>query len=137
MYYNNWMNNIGYDEVLDNWDENKIRELLLYHKIIKVEDDTLTLDNGTTLFFRGNEGCGGCSSGWYDVTELNTCDNVITDVEFVTDEEDEWEADKSYKIFVYAENQRIKIAQIDGSDGSGYYGTGYSIYVTLRDEKEK
>lgn len=111
-------------------EENRIKELLMYRKIIKVENDTLYLDNGTELEICGNVGCGGCCSGNYDVTEINGCDNVITNVEFSCEEtSDDYEPDLSYKIFVYAENKKIKIVQVDGTDGNGYYGTGYSILV--------
>lgn len=113
------------------WEEKRIRELLLYHKIVKVENDTLYLDNGTELEVCPNQGCGGCSSGWYYLTELNDCDNAITNVEFACDDinsEDSYN-DTSYKIFVLAENKKIKILQVDGSDGNGYYGSGYSIMV--------
>lgn len=115
----------------EHYDEKEITDLLLYRKIVKVEDDTLVLDNGLRLEVIANEGCGGCSNGWYYLTELNECDNVITNVEFVEDDdyEDDGYNDTSYKIFVYAEDKRIKILQVDGSDGNGYYGTGYSIRV--------
>lgn len=109
------------------YEEERIKELLLYHKIVKVDMDTLVLDNGVELEVIGNVGCGGCASGNYSVTELNSCDNAITNVEFACDEVGD--EDLSYKIFVYAENTKIKIVQVDGTDGNGYYGTGYSIYV--------
>lgn len=123
------MNNQYYEH----YEEDKIRELLMYRKIVKVENNTLFLDNGTELEILANVGCGGCSAGWYEVTELNGCDNVITSVEFACDcTDDKWSEDYSYKIFVYAEDQKIKILQVDGSDGNGYYGTGYSIDVKVK-----
>ena len=50
--------------------EKEIKDLLLYHKIVKAEvvDDqtaTLTLDNGVEVITEGNEGCGGCGNGWF------------------------------------------------------------------------
>ena len=114
---------IGYHQ------EDKIKELLLYRKVEKVSDNKLLLDNGIELEIVPNEGCGGCSSGWYYLEELNGCDNAITNVEFVEENLDSDNYDYSYKIFVYAENQQIKLLQVDGSDGNGYYGTGYSILV--------
>lgn len=112
------------------YDENAIRELLMFRKIVKAKNDTLYLDNGIELEVCPNSGCGGCSSGWYDIVELNDCDNAITNVEFCCDEDtnDDYD-DTSYKIFVFAENKKIKILQVDGSDGNGYYGSGYSIIV--------
>ena len=133
------MNNMKID--YDNCDaeyfehnEQEIKDLLLYHKVVSVNDDTLTLDNGTELRFVGNEGCGGCWQGWYYLKELNGCDNVITNVEFVTDDDttDKENYGTSYKIFVFAEDKRIKLAQIDGDDGNGWYGTGYTVYVKFK-----
>ena len=124
---------LGYDE------EEKIKELLMFRKIIRVDNNTLYLDNGIELEILPNEGCGGCSSGWYSIEEINGCDNAITNVEFeckCTDEEYHQE-DYSYKIFVFAEDTKIKIVQVDGSDGNGYYGTGYEIRVKIpRDTTE-
>lgn len=131
-YAGNTNNFTLYDE-----EENRIKELLMYRKVVKVEGDTLFLDNGTSLEFVGNQGCGGCGSGWYDVTELNGCDNVITNVEFECENVDD-NFSYSYKIFVYAEDKKIKLVQVDGSDGNGYYGTGYTINVKVpRKMKEK
>lgn len=116
-------------------EQETIKELLLYRKIVRVDDNTLYLDNGVELEVVPNEGCGGCSAGWYDITELNTCDNAITNVEFTCEpmSDDRWNEEFSYKIFVFAENQKIKILQVDGSDGNGYYGTGYTIKVRRKD----
>ena len=125
--------NETYNKIYYEYNEDEIKELLLYRKVVKVKDDTLILDNGTELTFEGNQGCGGCSSGWYSVTELNECENVITDVEFVCDNDTKDSYDEtSYKIFVYAEDKHIKLAQIDGDDGNGWYGTGYTIYVKFK-----
>ena len=122
-----------YDEEYDECDEKEIKELLLYHKITKVNENTLELDSGTILEIEANEGCGGCYSGWYSIAELNDCDNAITNVEFVCDNNCKNDGDEtSYKIFVYAEDKHIKLLQVDGDDGNGYYGTGYTIYVKFK-----
>ena len=119
---------------LDECDEEEIRELLVGRKV-KVDGNNLILDNGIVLEVIANEGCGGCPSGWYSITKLNEVDNAITNVEFdcdgdVANEED----DTSYKIFVFCEDTRIKLLQVDGSDGNGYYGTGYTIIVKQKEE---
>lgn len=115
-------------------EEKKIEELLLYRKIIKAKNNTLYLDNGVELQVEANEGCGGCSAGWYEIVELNNCENAITNVEFVVDNDTKYDYDEtSYKIFVLAADKRIKILQVDGDDGNGYYGTGYSIIVTIKE----
>ena len=114
-------------------DEKEIKDLLMFRKVVKVKDDVLFLDNGTELHILPNEGWGGCGAGWYGITDLNNCDNVITNVEFECESLGNYGEEFSYKIFVYAENKKLKILQVDGDDGNGYYGTGYSIVVKVKE----
>ena len=58
--------------------------------------------------------------------ELNKCDNAITDVELVYDKRN---SDEVIQIFVIAEDKRIKIIDVQGDEGNGYYGRGFTIYV--------
>ena len=113
-------------------EEEKIKSLLLLHKVVKATETSLVLENGIELEIVPNAGCLGCGSGWYSITELNVCDNIITNVELVCDDL-EYYGEKSYKIFVFAEDRKIKLAQIDGDDGNGYYGTGYDIIVKIKE----
>ena len=119
--------------------EDKVSSLLLYHKIVSITqvdsmEAILTLDNGIELITIGNEGCGGCGNGWYNIYELNECDNVITDVRCLTENQS---ADGKYHLFVYTEDRRINCITYDGYD-NGYYGTGYRLYVRLKtDEIER
>ena len=103
-------------------DQDEIRDLLVGHSVRKVTEDQLQLDDGTILELTGNVGCGWCPSGWYELETLNDCPNVITNVEFDYD-------DFSYKVFVFADNQRINLFTFEGDDGNGYYGAGYWITV--------
>lgn len=110
--------------------EKKVRDLLLYRRVVRVEqvDDQkakLILDNGTELFTEGSKGCGGCEYGWYYLQELNSCENVITNVECTNVEEQE------YHIFVFAENKKIDLVEYQGAD-NGYYGTGYHLYAVIQ-----
>lgn len=116
---------------LEYHEEDKIRELLLGQKIKKVSENTLELDNGTILEIEPNDGCGGCPSGHYELEELNEVDNVITAVEFedIEDFSDPHADTQIYQIFVLAESQKIKILDVRGDDGNGYYGSGYRIWV--------
>ena len=114
--------------------EEKVKELLLYRKIISVEklndqEGILNLDNGVQLAVAGNEGCGGCLNGWYYIDELNYSDNVITNVECVIEGNDE-----VYHLFVYSEDKRINCVQYSGDD-NGYYGTGYHLYIRIPEEE--
>lgn len=109
--------------------------LLLGHAVSKVADDHLLLDDGTLLRLVGNDGGCACSAGCYDLTALNGVENIITAVEFEDepegDDPDLWDADGAYRIFVFAGNERINLATFEGSDGNGYYGTGYHLMVRL------
>ena len=101
----------------DNNFENKMKELLLGRKVVRVEglDDQnaeITLDNGIVIETVGNEGCGGCRNGWYYLKELNDCNNAITAVECVIDS-DEY-GDEIYHIYVFAEDKKINLVQYEG-----------------------
>ena len=111
------------------YNEKEIKELLIGRKIKKVDESTLLLDNGTVLEIYGNDGCGGCSNGWYSITELNECDNIITNVIFNCDSTDD--GDDAFQIFVYAEDKHIKLLQCEGHD-NGYNGCGYYIDVNFK-----
>lgn len=116
--------------------EQKMRDLLLFHKVVKVEggdqNAELTLDNGVKLYTEGNRGCGGCDNGWYYLVALNNCDNVITNVEARIDHDNNLYCD-TYRLFVYAEDKKINLVQYEGED-NGYYGTGYDVYVNIPKE---
>lgn len=123
---------ITYDETA----KAEIEQLLIGRKVTKVADDTLLLDDGRKLRFVGNDGGCACPSGCYDLTELNGVDNVITKVEFVDDpDENEYRPESgSYRIFVFADNRKVNLAAFEGTDGNGYYGTGYQIHVLVPEE---
>jgi hypothetical protein len=111
-------------------DTEKISNLLTGRTVTKVADDRLILDNGTELLLVGNDGGCACNAGCYDLTELNGVDNVITSV--VLDNSPDGEdtpGEGTYRIFVFANNERINLATFTGTDGNGYYGTGYTIHV--------
>lgn len=113
-------------------DAAEIAALLIGHSVVKVSDDTLILDDGRRLTFVGHEGGCSCGSGDYELTELNGVDNIITEVTLAElAESDDLEGRGHYKIFVFADNQRINLATFEGYDGNGYYGTGYSIQVVV------
>lgn len=118
--------------VFEESDEEQIKELLIGRKVKVLKKDEYTadlqLDNGAILKVEANEGCGGCSNGWYSIMNLNNVDNAITNVIFDKENID-GDCAYSYKIFVFCEDTRINLLQVDGDDGNGYYGTGYTIRV--------
>jgi hypothetical protein len=129
-------------------DRDEITALLMGRKVEKVDGEHLLLDDGTVIKAIGHDGGCACSAGCYDLTVLNGVDNIITRVEYdyqpagdwkaepretphPDDPEDEWTG--FYRIFVFADNQQINLMQFDGSDGNGYYGTGFELLVRKAD----
>jgi hypothetical protein len=132
---------------LNEENQEEIANLLIGHKVTKVGDEHLLLDNGTVIKAIGHDGGCACSAGCYDLSVLNGVDNIITRVEFdylpggdgdygkpekperthPDDPEDPWTG--YYRVFVFADNQQINLMQFDGSDGNGYYGTGFELLV--------
>jgi hypothetical protein len=115
----------------------ELRALLVGHSIAKVADDRLELDDGTILTIIPNEGGCSCGAGDYELTELNGCENVVTDVRTETEEipdpaypGDDETGMTVYRIYVFAVEERVNLMAVTGDDGNGYYGTGYEIQVT-------
>lgn len=125
-------------------DEDRLRALLFGKTVVLAEivDEPpesytsgpygrLTLSDGTVLEVWGNEGGCSCSAGDYPLTELNACDNAITNVEIEAhptgDDHNDY-TEGFFRIFVVAEDRRL-LASFDGSDGNGYYGTGWWLRV--------
>ena len=121
----------SHDTRYDQTSKTEIESLLIGHTLTKVRSDSAILDDGRTLRFVGNEGGCACDAGDYHLTELNGVDNIITKVEFVDSPGGDYanNYEGHYKIFVFADNQKINLATFTGSDGNGYYGTGYEIHV--------
>lgn len=121
------------DRTLCECNEKEIEELLLGHKVTVDDYDNLVLDNGVVLQINPNIGCGGCESGNYYLEHIASVNNAITNVEFVEEFEDNCYYEH-YKIFVIADGMTTELLDVYGTDGNGYYGTGYTIDVYLPDE---
>lgn len=117
-------------------DEQGLRDLLIGKSVRKVGHDTLELSDGTFLRLGGNVGGCSCGAGDYDLTELNGVENIITNVavEAAPGGDYEGEYEGHYRIFVFADNQKINLATFEGSDGNGYYGTGFWVKVVDEDD---
>lgn len=121
------------DRTLCEQNEKEIEELLLGHKVTVDDYDNLVLDNGVVLQINPNIGCGGCESGNYYLEHIASVNNAITNVEFVEEFEDDCYYEH-YKIFVIADGMTTELLDVYGTDGNGYYGTGYTIDVYIPDE---
>ena len=142
--------------------EDRLRELLVGKSVVSAEirnesperyssgpTGYLTLSDGAVLKVWGNDGGCACSAGCYPLTALNGCENVITNVEVEEHPDGDdakcktcgkswcYEHDNQgyYRIFVYAEDKRLPLASFEGSDGNGYYGSGWWLTVVEGEEQ--
>lgn len=123
------------DRTLCECNEKEIEELLLGHKIVADEfTGSLVLDNGILLYINPNIGCSGCGSGDYYLQHITSVNNAITNVEFIEEYDDDDFNYRHYKIFVIADGMTTELLDVYGTDGNGYYGTGYTIDVYIPDE---
>lgn len=81
-----------------------------------------------------NIGCSGCGSGSYYLRHITSVNNAITNVEFVEEYDDDKYQCKHYRIFVIANGMTTELLDVCGTDGNGWYGTGYTIDVCIPDE---
>lgn len=109
--------------------------LLVGRSVVSVEGNRALLDSGTELEFVGNDGGCICGAGVYDLTHLAAVPNLITRVETddspASDDTDD-DGEGYYRIYVWAADQKILLAEFEGTDGNGYYGTGYTITARQR-----
>lgn len=90
----------------------------------------LVLDDGTVLYLTGNDGGCACDSGCYPLSRVSKVDNVITGARVEASPGDDYsDGDGTYRIFVFADNEEINAAEFVGTDGNGYYGTGFTLTV--------
>ena len=138
-YYHRELDGYDYQGYLNENSEKDIEELLIGRKIVEIKNDSFILDNGMVLQVKPNDGCGGCPSGNYWINHIAKVNNAITnvwlDVEY--GEKDYTGLDTHYKIYVIADGIQTEILDVYGTDGNGYYGTGYEIdvYVPKPDEQ--
>ena len=104
------------------YDSDDLSPVLAGRYVTKVDGDTLTLDDGTVLEFEGNEGCC-CGSGDYWLTEL--FQRGTPNARIMSD-------DTRYTLFVIVDDERLPLAEFEGNDGNGYYGSGFNITVTRK-----
>lgn len=128
-------------------DQQEIADLLIGRRIVRAEqgefdypnrgwrdkaEGRLTLDDGTLLYLNGNDGGCSCNAGCYPLEKVAAADNIITSARVECSPSDDWseESDEgAYRIFVFADATEINVAEFVGTDGNGYYGTGFELTV--------
>ena len=119
-------------------DDGLYTQLLRGRYVTSIEGGIITLDDGTELHIYGNEGCGGCSSGWYWLEETfkqGTRKARIMSAYVAYDEDDtDEEAPSVYTIFVMVDGNptQLPLATVRGDNGNGHYGTGFTLTATIQ-----
>lgn len=116
-----------------------IIDTLVGHRITAVtstadrdgNEAAITLDNGATLFLLGSEGCGGCANGLvtfppHDNYAALTGGTIMRAA--VEDNRTRTEDLVDATIFVWVDDKRLPLLDIDGTD-NGWYGLGYTVRV--------
>lgn len=98
----------------------------------EAEVGILTLDDGTKLSITPNKGGCVCGAGDYFLNHFEAgSGGLITSARLTSEVDGYYEEDQTWELFVMCEGVagEQKIMQIEGSDGNGYYGTGYIVEV--------
>lgn len=120
-----------------NSDDGLYTQLLRGRYVTSIDDGTITLDDGTELYIHGNDGCGGCESGWYWLEQVYKQGSRRARImsAYVTYDEDDAdeEAPSVYTIFVMVDGNptQLPLATVRGTDGNGHYGTGFTLTATI------
>lgn len=122
-------------------DDGLYTKLLRGRYVTSIDDGIITLDNGTELYIHGNDGCGGCESGWYWLEQVYKQGSRRARImsAYVGYDEDDKEAPSVYTIFVMVDGNptQLPLATVRGSDGNGYYGTGFTLTATVEKPPSK
>ncbi|RYN12839.1 hypothetical protein PG2022B_0937 [Bifidobacterium animalis subsp. animalis] len=107
-------------------DPDTVAEQLIGHRIIRVDDNTVELDDGTVLEFKGASDC--CA--WFDVrVHGGACpDNVITAV--TVSYADNPRAAEEYDLHVLSDATEIAAIHVEGDPPSGYYCKSFTLRVS-------
>ena len=118
-----------------NSDDGLYTQLLRGRYVTSIDDGTITLDDGTELYIHGNEGCGGCESGWYWLENVYKQGSRRARImsAYVAYGEDDEDAPSVYTLFVMVDGNptQLPLATIRGDDGAGGYGTGFRVFANV------
>lgn len=119
-------------------DSESIKELLVGKSIVSVHENLMTLNDGTVIKVKPNDGCWGCPSGNFSFSEgITLVENVITDAKVTHKRSGKDE--EIFSLFVYTgelknknkKNPKTALFKINGSAGNGWYGTGFTLEVAF------
>ena len=110
-------------------------KLLRGRYVTSIDNDVITLDNGTELRVWGNDGCMSCGNGsyWLEQVFKQGSSKARIMSAYVDCDEDDGNPSTVYTIFVMVDGNphHLPLATVRGDDGNGYYGTGFTLTATI------
>lgn len=114
----------------------QLKQVLLYKEIAKVNEDTLTLKDGTTVEFYMSDN-DWCAVAYGDWKLLENFEGVITDVKFKATKEYFYGTIKKIYITILHNQNEVAQAECYADNGNeGYYFSVLSVRVTGIDGKQ-
>jgi hypothetical protein len=119
-------------------DFEELRQLLLYRRIVKWDDDTITLDNGITIRIAETaQDCCASAEGQFEDVKLDAAITAVNDIQY-----DRWDDGDTYgcsAVVTIMHNRNIICKAIGDADAGngGYYYSIASFIVTMENGEEK
>jgi archaellin len=110
--------------------EGTFEKYLMGRRIVDIEDQTITLDNGTQLELENTHDCCAWFNGEITNLALNIEENIITDV---TRTDDTNKDNEAYTIHVLSQSDKLLDIEITGTSTSGYYCHSINLNVKTVD----
>lgn len=112
--------------MLSRQDFEKVKDLLLFKKVVEWTEDYIVLDDGTKVeVYCSEQDCCAYAGGTFKNVEL---DAVITDVDYTVERDSEWDEDYdtrvSEAVLTLFHNQNViaqNMVEADGGNGGYYY----------------
>ncbi|TDL35696.1 hypothetical protein EVU91_11640 [Macrococcoides bohemicum] len=112
--------------MIDKQDFEKVKELLLFKKVVEWTDDYIILEDGTKVeVYCSEQDCCAYAGGTFKNVEL---DAVITDVDYKVEKDSEWDeygdTRESEAVLTLFHNQNViaqNMVEANGGNGGYYY----------------
>lgn len=101
-----------------------LRERFVGRSIVRLDGETIVLDNGDSVRFEGFGDCCAWADAQVDINSFVKSENVITSVSAGSSEENE-----TVEWFLLADMDQVLRITGDANYGSGYYSVGVRIIV--------
>ena len=115
----------------------KLRGLFIGRSIVAVQENTLTLDDGTKLEVKGSEGCGGCANGWFEIEHLSTFLHEITHTEVKRVMRENYVEEISLIVHSEELSAKVIVTAAEGCDGHEDVSEddmGFTVSILASDE---